>query len=130
MKRYSRNIKCFDLLILSRQITHMDRVSSLFDRSKLLVIILWGLFSYKSYLTYHILVLELVKLVLLNLCSCTFTGASSEILQLLTCFQEKVVFVTCEDDDRIAGLRLLEGKHVRLCSVFICMSFCGLLTRI
>lgn len=28
--------------------------------------------------------------------------------------QEKVVFVTCEDDDRIAGLRLLEGKHVRL----------------
>lgn len=28
--------------------------------------------------------------------------------------QEKVVFVTCEDDDKIADLRLLEGKHVRL----------------
>lgn len=28
--------------------------------------------------------------------------------------QEKVVFVTCEDDDTIADLRLLEGKHVRL----------------
>lgn len=28
--------------------------------------------------------------------------------------QEKVVFVTCEDDDTIAGVRLLEGKHVRL----------------
>uniref|UniRef100_A0ACD6A9N6 Uncharacterized protein n=1 Tax=Avena sativa TaxID=4498 RepID=A0ACD6A9N6_AVESA len=28
--------------------------------------------------------------------------------------QEKVVFVTCEDDERIADLRLLEGKHVRL----------------
>ncbi|KAL6643462.1 hypothetical protein ACP70R_018228 [Stipagrostis hirtigluma subsp. patula] len=28
--------------------------------------------------------------------------------------QEKVVFVTCEDDDTIADVRLLEGKHVRL----------------
>ncbi|CAM0912375.1 unnamed protein product [Alopecurus aequalis] len=28
--------------------------------------------------------------------------------------QEKVVFVTCEDDDTIADLRLLEGKRVRL----------------
>ncbi|KAJ1269216.1 hypothetical protein BS78_07G193500 [Paspalum vaginatum] len=28
--------------------------------------------------------------------------------------QEKVVFVTCEDDDTIANVRLLEGKHVRL----------------
>ncbi|WVZ92117.1 hypothetical protein U9M48_038206, partial [Paspalum notatum var. saurae] len=28
--------------------------------------------------------------------------------------QEKVVFVTCEDDDTIANMRLLEGKHVRL----------------
>nr|CAB3448638.1 unnamed protein product [Digitaria exilis] len=29
--------------------------------------------------------------------------------------QEKVVFVTCEDDETIANVRLLEGKHVRLC---------------
>ncbi|CAN6236949.1 unnamed protein product [Urochloa humidicola] len=28
--------------------------------------------------------------------------------------QEKVVFVTCEDDETIANVRLLEGKHVRL----------------
>ncbi|VAH99085.1 unnamed protein product [Triticum turgidum subsp. durum] len=28
--------------------------------------------------------------------------------------QEQVVFVTCEDDDKIADMRLLEGKHVRL----------------
>lgn len=28
--------------------------------------------------------------------------------------QEKVVFVTCEDDDTIKNMRLLEGKHVRL----------------
>ncbi|TVU50595.1 hypothetical protein EJB05_01972 [Eragrostis curvula] len=28
--------------------------------------------------------------------------------------QEKVVFVTCEDDDTIADVKLLEGKHVRL----------------
>lgn len=28
--------------------------------------------------------------------------------------QEKVTFVTCEDDDRIASIRKLEGKYVRL----------------
>ncbi|XP_020196145.1 phosphoglucan, water dikinase, chloroplastic [Aegilops tauschii subsp. strangulata] len=28
--------------------------------------------------------------------------------------QEQVVFVTCEDDEKIADMRLLEGKHVRL----------------
>uniref|UniRef100_A0A453QFT1 Alpha-glucan water dikinase phosphohistidine-like domain-containing protein n=1 Tax=Aegilops tauschii subsp. strangulata TaxID=200361 RepID=A0A453QFT1_AEGTS len=27
--------------------------------------------------------------------------------------QEQVVFVTCEDDEKIADMRLLEGKHVR-----------------
>lgn len=28
--------------------------------------------------------------------------------------QEKVAFVTCEDDDKIASIKMLEGKHVRL----------------
>ena len=28
--------------------------------------------------------------------------------------QEKVVFVTCEDDDKIVDAKKLEGKYVRL----------------
>lgn len=38
---------------------------------------------------------------------------------LYICFQEKVVFVTCEDDDTIGNVRLLEGKHVRLGSILL-----------
>lgn len=35
------------------------------------------------------------------------------------CIQEKVVFVTCEDDDTIADVKSLEGKHVRLYSILL-----------
>ena len=35
------------------------------------------------------------------------------------CFQEKVVFVTCEDDGTITNTRLLEGKYVRLGSILL-----------
>jgi len=87
------------------------------------------LFFYKNYLTYHILVLELVKLVpkasfylimvsLFNEIHCTFLKKKKKNATYI-CFQEKVVFVTCEDDDTIKNTRLLEGKYVRLGSILL-----------
>lgn len=37
--------------------------------------------------------------------------------------QEKVVFVTCEDDERISDIRDLNGRYVRLAIVY-CFAIC------
>lgn len=36
------------------------------------------------------------------------------LIMLLNNLQEKVVFVTCEDDDKVADIQKLEGNYVRL----------------
>lgn len=36
--------------------------------------------------------------------------------------QEKVVFVTCEDDDKVAEMQKLTGKYVRLCFCVVFIS--------
>lgn len=40
--------------------------------------------------------------------------------------QEKVVFVTCDDDDKVAEIKELNGKYVRLAMCLLCQTKFGL----